>query len=65
MEMLGHGEGLIFELWGAHRKSHIHTVIYNNFRLFAPDIVEQVHHDPDSLVPHQSIIFLTIIISTR
>jgi hypothetical protein len=37
---------------GAHRKSQIHTVIYNDFGPIAPDIVEQVHHNPDSLVPH-------------
>jgi len=36
----------------AYRESDIHTVIYNNFRLVAPDVVEQVIHNPDSLVPY-------------
>jgi hypothetical protein len=42
----------------AYRKSDILTVIDNNFGLVAPDIVEHVHHNLDSLVPYQFIIFL-------
>jgi hypothetical protein len=32
--------------------SDIHAVIHNNFGPVAPNIVEQVHHDSDGLVPH-------------
>jgi hypothetical protein len=35
-------------------------MIYSDFRLVSPDVVEQVHHDPDSLVPYQFVISLLI-----
>jgi hypothetical protein len=35
-------------------------VIYNNFGLVAPDIIEHVHHDVDGLVPNQLIISLVV-----
>jgi hypothetical protein len=38
-------------------------VIDNNFGLVAPDIVEQIHHNPDGLVPHQLIISLVVAFS--
>ncbi len=37
---------------GAYRKSDIHTVIYNDFGPVTPDIVEQVIHNLDGLIPH-------------
>jgi hypothetical protein len=36
----------------AYRKRDIDTVIYNNFGLVAPDIIEHVHHNLDGLVPY-------------
>jgi hypothetical protein len=38
-------------------------VIDNNFGFVAPDIVEQIHHNPDGLVPHQFIISLVVAFS--
>jgi hypothetical protein len=36
-------------------------LIYNNFGLVAPDIVEQVRHDKDGFIPYQFIISLAIV----
>jgi hypothetical protein len=54
--MLGHGQNVSH--MRAYWKSDIHTMVYNNFGSVAPDIVEQVVHNPHSLIPHQSIISL-------
>ena len=35
-------------------------MIYNNFGLVAPDIVEHVHHNLDGLVPDQFVISLVV-----
>jgi hypothetical protein len=52
------GDVYVYLTEGAHWKGNLHTVIYNNFGPVAPDIVEQVIHDPDSFIPHQFIIRL-------
>jgi hypothetical protein len=55
--MLGHGQSVSYMM--AYWKSDIHTMIYNNFGSIAPDIVEQVVHNPYGLIPHQCIISLS------
>jgi hypothetical protein len=45
----------------AHRMGDIYAVITHDFGFVSPDIVEQVKHDPDSLVPYQSSISLGVI----
>ena len=52
LEMLGSHKWVKSESREAYRESDIHTVIYNNFRPVTPDIVEQVIHNLDSLIPH-------------
>lgn len=42
----------------AYRKSGIYEVITHKFGTVSPDILEQVEHDPDGLVPYQSSISL-------
>ena len=42
----------------AYRNSDIYAVIQYDFGFVSPDIVEQVEHDPYSLVPYQSSISL-------
>ena len=35
-----------------YRKGYIYAVIQHNFGLVSPDIVEQVEHDADRIVPY-------------
>jgi hypothetical protein len=46
------------EFWSkvAHRKSDIQTVIYNDFALISPDVVEEIHHNLGGLVPYQFVV---------
>ena len=44
--------GIKSEQKGVYRKSDIRTMIHNNLWPVSPDIVEQVIHNPDSLVPY-------------
>jgi hypothetical protein len=49
------------ETWATYWKSDIQAVIYDNFSLVTPDIVEQVHHNPGRLIPYQFVISLVIV----
>jgi hypothetical protein len=35
-----------------YRKSDIQAVIHNDFGLILPDVVDEVHHNPDGLIPY-------------